>query len=64
MIGHYWEYVLVSDVKYLGYDSEGNCKGDVVALPPKPVKLQWNIPKEAQKTFNTCMKVSSWPKQN
>ncbi|KAF7239641.1 Carnitine O-palmitoyltransferase 1, liver isoform [Varanus komodoensis] len=46
IVGHLWEYTLATDVFTLGYDSNGNCKGDMDSSIPPPQKLQWEIPPE------------------
>lgn len=47
VVGHFWEYVLVNDSEILGYDENGNCKGEVFTPSPSAIKLRWVFPKEA-----------------
>nr|XP_056719890.1 carnitine O-palmitoyltransferase 1, brain isoform [Euleptes europaea] len=51
VIGHLWEYTLATDSFQLGYDANGNCKGDIEPGIPAPQKLQWEIPPECQKVI-------------
>ncbi|XP_054850943.1 carnitine O-palmitoyltransferase 1, brain isoform isoform X2 [Eublepharis macularius] len=51
VIGHLWEYTLATDSFQLGYDADGNCKGDIEPGIPQPQRLQWEIPSECQQVI-------------
>ncbi|XP_072348341.1 carnitine O-palmitoyltransferase 1, liver isoform-like isoform X3 [Scyliorhinus torazame] len=51
IIGHLWEYALATDCFQLGYDDEGNCKGEEDTTLLLPQRLQWDIPKEDKGSF-------------
>ena len=43
----------------LNYDSEGNCFGSIMEVPPKARKLRWEVPEECQNLLQKCLKVGS-----
>ncbi|XP_053720643.1 carnitine O-palmitoyltransferase 1, liver isoform-like isoform X1 [Synchiropus splendidus] len=57
-VAHVWEFVLAVDCFQLGYNVEGHCKGEVDSSLPKPQKLTWDIPAEAQETIAQSMAVA------
>lgn len=58
VVGHFWEYVLVNDSEILGYDENGNCKGEVFTPSPSAIKLRWVFPKEATDVMEKSLIVS------
>ncbi|GCB63304.1 hypothetical protein scyTo_0007374 [Scyliorhinus torazame] len=58
IIGHLWEYALATDCFQLGYDDEGNCKGEEDTTLLLPQRLQWDIPKECQDVIMHSLKVA------
>ena len=57
VVGHFWEYVIAHDLGSTNYDSEGNCYGSIMDVPPKARKLRWDIPLECQDIIENCKKV-------
>ncbi|KAJ7313745.1 hypothetical protein JRQ81_005404 [Phrynocephalus forsythii] len=51
IVGHLWEYAIATDAFLLGYDANGNCKGDADPNIPPPQKLQWEIPQECEQVI-------------
>ncbi|XP_048473369.1 carnitine O-palmitoyltransferase 1, liver isoform isoform X1 [Rhincodon typus] len=58
IIGHLWEYALATDSFQLGYDGDGNCKGEADTTLLLPQRLQWDIPKECQEVIMYSLKVA------
>ncbi|XP_038639586.1 carnitine O-palmitoyltransferase 1, liver isoform-like isoform X2 [Scyliorhinus canicula] len=58
IVGHLWEYALATDSFQLGYDDEGNCKGEEDTTLLLPQRLQWDIPKECQDVIMHSLKVA------
>ncbi|XP_062993403.1 palmitoyl thioesterase CPT1C isoform X2 [Elgaria multicarinata webbii] len=58
IIGHLWEYTLATDAFMLGYDNNGNCKGDMDSSIPPPQKLQWEIPPECEQVIMQSFSVA------
>ncbi|XP_076852436.1 carnitine O-palmitoyltransferase 1, liver isoform [Brachyhypopomus gauderio] len=48
-VAHMWEFTLATDAFQLGYDTDGNCRGEVERSLPPPQRLSWDIPQEVQK---------------
>ena len=60
VVAHFWEYLIAKDiVDGNSYDSEGNCVGRIMDVPPKARKLRWDIPESCKNTIDSCLKVSS-----
>ena len=57
VVGHFWEYIISNDFGGNNYDSEGNCYGTIMDVPPKAKKLRWEIPEECRNTIEKCKKV-------
>ncbi|XP_078234115.1 palmitoyl thioesterase CPT1C isoform X3 [Pogona vitticeps] len=51
IVGHLWEYTIATDAFLLGYDANGNCKGDADPNIPPPQKLEWEIPQECEQVI-------------
>ncbi|XP_063156976.1 palmitoyl thioesterase CPT1C isoform X1 [Candoia aspera] len=51
IVGHLWEYTLATDSFQLGYDDDGNCKGNGDPSIPPPHKLEWEISLECQEVI-------------
>ncbi|KAM6450535.1 palmitoyl thioesterase CPT1C isoform 1-T1 [Liasis olivaceus] len=51
IVGHLWEYTLATDSFQLGYDEDGNCKGNSNPSIPPPHKLEWEISPECQQVI-------------
>ncbi|KAM3822066.1 palmitoyl thioesterase CPT1C [Vipera latastei] len=51
IVGHLWEYTLATDSFQLGYDDDGNCKGEMDPSVPPPQKLEWEISPECQEVI-------------
>ncbi|XP_060636742.2 palmitoyl thioesterase CPT1C isoform X1 [Anolis sagrei] len=58
IVGHLWEYCLATDAFTLGYDDNGNCKGDMDPNIPPPQKLQWEIPPECEEVIMQSFRVA------
>ncbi|KAG1659481.1 Carnitine O-palmitoyltransferase 1, liver isoform [Nymphon striatum] len=54
VMSHYWEYVLVEDYFYFGYNEDGTVKGTPEIEPPEPIRLQWDLPEECRNVINEC----------
>lgn len=46
VIAHFMEFMLLKDIMQMGYDENGNCKGEP-AVCLKPERLKWEIPEPA-----------------
>ena len=61
VVAHFWEYLIAKDiVDGNSYDSEGNCVGRIMDVPPKARKLRWDIPESCKNTIDSCLKVSTF----
>uniref|UniRef100_A0A670JMS5 carnitine O-palmitoyltransferase n=1 Tax=Podarcis muralis TaxID=64176 RepID=A0A670JMS5_PODMU len=58
IVAHLWEYTIATDAFMLGYDANGNCKGDMDSSIPPPQKLQWDIPPECQQVILQSLSVA------
>nr|XP_034990942.1 carnitine O-palmitoyltransferase 1, brain isoform isoform X2 [Zootoca vivipara] len=58
IVAHLWEYTIATDAFTLGYDANGNCKGDKDSSIPPPQKLQWDIPPECQEVILKSLSVA------
>ncbi|XP_067875728.1 carnitine O-palmitoyltransferase 1, liver isoform-like isoform X2 [Heterodontus francisci] len=58
IMGHLWEYALATDSFQLGYNEEGNCKGEADTTVLLPQRLQWDIPDECQEVIMHSLKVA------
>ncbi|XP_062840876.1 carnitine O-palmitoyltransferase 1, liver isoform isoform X2 [Trichomycterus rosablanca] len=47
-VAHLWEFSLATDAFHLGYDTYGNCRGEVERSLPPPQRLSWDIVPEVQ----------------
>uniref|UniRef100_W5KTA1 carnitine O-palmitoyltransferase n=1 Tax=Astyanax mexicanus TaxID=7994 RepID=W5KTA1_ASTMX len=57
-VAHLWEFTLATDAFHLGYDTNGNCKGEVDCSLPPPQRLTWNIPSEVQVQVSDSLAVA------
>ncbi|XP_076050360.1 carnitine O-palmitoyltransferase whd [Oratosquilla oratoria] len=58
IMGHLWEFIVGEDVIDMGYTSDGNCKGEVGADVPQPIKLSWTLCQEAQYAIDQSYRVA------
>lgn len=56
VVGHFWEYIIAHDYHHQNYDSEGNCYGSLMDMPPKARKLRWEIPSQCQAVILKSLK--------
>lgn len=57
-VAHLWEFTLATDAFQLGYDTDGNCRGEVQRSLPPPQRLSWDIPPELQEQMNVSLDVA------
>ncbi|XP_072549473.1 carnitine O-palmitoyltransferase 1, liver isoform [Salminus brasiliensis] len=57
-VAHLWEFTLATDAFQLGYDTDGNCRGEVERSMPPPQRLSWNIPSEVQAQVSESLAVA------
>ncbi|XP_065211609.1 carnitine O-palmitoyltransferase 1, liver isoform isoform X2 [Planococcus citri] len=57
VVGHMWEYIIGLELDR-GYDQDGHTKGIPEFKPPKPIRLQWDLPEPAidaiEKSYKTA----------
>ncbi|OCT70985.1 hypothetical protein XELAEV_18037901mg [Xenopus laevis] len=58
VVGHMWEFVLATDCFQLGYNEEGNCKGQADSNLPVPQRLQWEISEECQEVIESSLTIA------
>ncbi|XP_073800684.1 carnitine O-palmitoyltransferase 1, liver isoform isoform X2 [Danio rerio] len=58
IVAHLWEFTLATDTFHLGYNSDGNCRGDVDHSLPHPQRLSWDIPFEVQTQISESLAVA------
>ncbi|KAB5553531.1 hypothetical protein PHYPO_G00039720 [Pangasianodon hypophthalmus] len=52
------EFTLATDAFQLGYDTDGNCHGEVQQSLPPPQRLSWDVPPEVQEQMNESLAVA------
>ncbi|XP_060748010.1 carnitine O-palmitoyltransferase 1, liver isoform [Tachysurus vachellii] len=57
-VAHLWEFTLATDAFQLGYDTNGNCRGEVQRCLPPPQRLSWDISPEVQEQINESLTVA------
>ncbi|KAI4899580.1 hypothetical protein NFI96_016495, partial [Prochilodus magdalenae] len=57
-VAHLWEFTLATDAFQLGYDTDGNCRGEVERSLPPPQRLSWDIPQEVQEQVSESLEVA------
>ncbi|VDO99948.1 unnamed protein product, partial [Heligmosomoides polygyrus] len=57
VISHFMEWMVLRDIAYIGYDENGNTKGEPT-LSLKPDRLKWEIPDTALAAIDVSMKVA------
>jgi carnitine O-palmitoyltransferase 1 len=56
--GHMWEYILADEIFAIGYDSQGQTKGNVRFDLPNPIKLRWEFNSEMEEVIMESYKVA------
>ncbi|XP_074662825.1 carnitine O-palmitoyltransferase 1, liver isoform-like isoform X1 [Tubulanus polymorphus] len=59
IMAHAWEYAVVSDLVKFGYRENGHCNGDPQIQPPKPIRLQWDLPEECIGVIENSLAVAT-----
>ncbi|KAL6736518.1 hypothetical protein Aduo_006863 [Ancylostoma duodenale] len=54
---HFMEYMMLKDIIQVGYDENGNCKGEPT-LRLKPERLKWDLPEPALTAMEVSMEVA------
>ncbi|KAF7697672.1 hypothetical protein HF521_004182 [Silurus meridionalis] len=57
-VAHMWEFTLATDAFHLGYDTDGNCRGEVQRSLPPPQRLGWDIPQKVKEQIKESLAVA------
>ncbi|KAF5886142.1 carnitine O-palmitoyltransferase 1, liver isoform-like, partial [Clarias magur] len=57
-VAQLWEFTLATDAFQLGYDTDGNCRGEVQRSLPPPQRLGWDILPEVQEQISESLAVA------